>query len=180
MILVLTSLITFATVFFIAFLVDQHVRFVVLILQTIATIYDLITFPIYLIVDKPWKVKRHSRTYYADRHYEPAGDYTYWEIKPEVTNARQASHIEKVIDNVKHLSELLPIAQNFYANLDCVGTRKVLRKVIEKGKTKFELSDYEWQTYRQTQQAIDNLTKVFHHKFQFKRGDRVAIMADTS
>ena len=152
-----------------------------LTLKLITTVYDLLTLPIYFFIEKPWLVKRHSKTYYADRHYELNGDYTYWECKPEFTSfsGKSGNPLESKLDNFKHLSELVPIALEFYSSKPCLGSRKVLRKVVEKGKNKYELSDYEWLTYAQTKLKIDNLTKVLHHKFQFKRGDRVALMFNT-
>lgn len=179
--LLLITLVTYATLFFVAFLLNQQVKFVVFTLRTFSTIYDLLTWPAYLFIDKPWQVTRHSQTYYSDRHYEPNGDYTYWECKPEVSSHQQvkSSSLENQFDNVKHLSEFLPIAQRLYADLPCVGKRKVLRKIVEKGRNKFELSAYDWLTYRQVQERIDMMTKVFHHKFCFKKGDRVALMFNT-
>lgn len=179
--ILLISLVTYATLFFVAFLLNQQVKFVVITLRIFSTTYDLLTLPIYLFIDKPWKITRHSQTGFSDRHYEQNGDYTYWECKPEVSNYQQDNHssLENQFDNVQHLSEFLPIAQQRYADLPCLGKRKVLRKIVEKGRNKFELSGYEWLTYRQVHERIENMTKVFHHKFHFKRGDRVALMFNT-
>lgn len=179
--LLLTSLVTYATLFFVAFLLNQQVKFVVITLRIIATVFDLLTLPIYLFIDKPWKVTRHSQTYFSDRHYNQEGDYTYWECKPEVSNSQPDNNcsVENQFDNVQHLSEFLPIAKQLYADKPCLGKRKVLRKIVEKGRNKFELSNYEWLTFRQVHEKIENMTKVFHHKFRFKRGDRVALMFNT-
>lgn len=178
--LLLLSLVTYATLFFVAFLLNQQVKFVVFTLRVFSTIYDILTWPVYLFLDKPWQITRHSQTYYSDRHYEQNGDYTYWECKPEVSS-KQGKHstLDNQFANVKHLSEFLPIAQRLYKDLPCLGKRKVLRKVVEKGRNKFELSGYEWLTYRQVQEKIDNMAKVFHHKFCLKKGDRVALMFNT-
>lgn len=182
MIILITSILTFATFFFLAFLCNQQVQFLVLTLRLFTTIYDILTYPIYFFIDKPWKIKRHSQTYYADRHYEPEGDYYYWKAKPEVSAFKcdESNRVENLLANIKHLSEFLPIALENYETDQCLGRRKVLRKLIEKGRNKFELSDYEWLTYGEVIAKIESFTKVLHHKFKFKRGDRVAIMADTS
>lgn len=147
MIVIITSILTFATFFFLAFLCNQQVRFLVLTLRFLTTIYDILTYPIYLFIDKPWKIKRHSQTYYADRHYEPDGDYHYWRCKSEVSafkSGEESNRVEDVLNNIKHLSDFLPVVLEHYANDKCLGRRKVLRKVIDKGRNKFELSEYEW------------------------------------
>lgn len=180
--LLLASIVTLLTLVFFAFLLNKQAKFVRLIVECLVTICDAITLPIYCLVDKPWKIKRLSQTYWADRHYEPNGDYTYWECRSEVVSQNESSkhnRTQRELENVGHLSELLSLVQKVHGNLNCIGKRKLIRKTIENGATKFELGDYEWQTYGQVVRRIHSLAKALHHKFQLKRGDRVGIMADT-
>lgn len=166
---------------FVAFLLNQHGKFVRLIANGLITVVDVITLPVYFLLDKPWKVKRLSQTQWADRHYEPNGNYTYWECKNRQTNTAGSKYSQLLVElqNFGHLSELLPIVEKLYKNLNCIGRRTVLGRCIENGTTKFELGDFEWLTYEEAVQRIRSLAKALAYKFQLKRGDRVAIMADT-
>lgn len=180
--LLFTSIVAFVALLFFAFLLNQQAKFVWLIIECLLVIIDAITLPIYCLLDKPWKVKRLSQTPCADRHYEPRGDYTYWECRSDVDNQKKSTkhdRIRRELENVGHLSELLPVVQKLYGSLNCIGKRKFIRKITENGQTKFELGDYDWQTYDQVSRRIYSLAKALHHKFQLKHGDRVGIMADT-
>lgn len=182
LVLLLTSIVSFLTLLFFAFLLNQQAKFVRLIVDGLVTLIDAVTLPVYCLLDKPWKVKRLSRTYWADRHYEPRGGYTYWECRSDVGNQNKTSkhsRIQRELENVGHLSELLPLVEKVYGNVNIIGKRKLIRKTIENGQTKYELGDYEWQTYTQVIRRIRSLAKALHHNFQLKRGDRVGIMADT-
>lgn len=155
------------------------------LLRGIITIWDLITLPVYWLIDRPWKIRRHSEQQWAEKHLETNANYTYWQC-PEligqlIGQPANEEHIEikSQLDSVRHLSELLSIVQKRFANLKCIGKRRVIGKRVENGQTKYELSDYQWLTYRTLVEQVHRLSRVLHHKFQLKHADRVAIMADT-
>ena len=181
-VILLAVTVLLSTLVFFAFLLGQQCQVVRLVVESLITVIDVLTLPVYCLLDKPWKVQRLSQTHWADRHYEPHGDYTYWECKARPADRNKASKYSRLcaeLQNVGHLSELPPIVQKLYHNLDCVGRRKLIGKTVEKGATKFELGDFEWLTYAEAVRRINSLAKALNHKLHLKRGDRVAIMADT-
>lgn len=181
-VVLLTLTVLLLTLVFFAFLLNRQGSFVRFAIDCLITAIDTVTLPVYFLVDKPWKIKRLSQTYWADRHYEPNGDYTYWECRSESSTQKKVSKHSRLhaeLQNVGHLSELLPIVKKLHANLNCLGRRKLIRKTTENGATKFELGDYEWLTYEEAVRRIGCLAKALNSRFQLKRGDRVAIMADT-
>ena len=160
-------------------LFDQQVWLLMFVLKLVSAACDLITLPVFLLIDKPWK--NRPRAYCAQRHYEANGGYHYWERKGEVEilseeDQKLRDHLQKL----RHLSELLAIVQEVHGSKRCLGARRVLARRTENGQVKFELSNgYEWRSYEQTLHAIRSLAKSLHHRFQLKRGDRVSIFAGT-
>lgn len=140
MILLLLSTLVLATLLFLAFLFNQQVKFIVLVLQFVSTICDLITLPVYLLIDQPWKIQLHSKNVCAERHYEPNGDY-YWQAKETKIEKHSGEHQEfkNSLGKLMHLSQLL--LGKVHKGKKCLVTRKVLDKKIENGQVKFELSN---------------------------------------
>lgn len=183
MIFLLLFTVVLATLFFLAFLLNQQVKFIVFVLQFVTTIVDLITLPFFLLIDQPWKIKRTSKTVSAERHYEPNGEYFYWQAKETKKEQLPEKYLEfkNSVGKLTHLSQLLPLLGKLHKGKKCLGTRKVLGKKLVNGQVQYELSnDYEWRTYDQVLDTIRDLAKVLYHKFQLKRGDRVATFAETS
>lgn len=184
MILLITSTLLLATLVFLVFLLNQQVRFIVSVLEFVSTIVDLITLPVFLLIDRPWKVQVPSKTRTGERHYEPNGNYYYWQAVPS-SNEQKLSEENRVLQNslkkLNHLGELLELVGKVHKGKRCLGIRTVLSKKIEKGEVKFELSEeYEWRSYEQVLGTIRDFAKVLHHRFGLKRGVRVAIFAETS
>lgn len=185
MILLIATTLVLATLLFLVFL-DQQVKFVLFVLEFVSKIFDLITLPAYLLIDQPWKVERPSKTKTAERHYEPNGDYYYWQAielpdskRPKLSAENQA--LKSSLQKMTHLSQLLDIVGRLHKGKRCLGTRKILGKKMVDGEVKFVLSDhYEWRSYEEVLDTISDFAKVLHHKFQLKRGVRVAIFAEVS
>ena len=186
MIFLIASTLVLATFFFLAFLLNQQVKLIVLVLETVTTICDLIIFPAYLLIDRPWKIQLRSKTHTAERHYEPNGDYYYWQAKKAsglqnepLSNENQT--LQAMLGKLTHLSELLTVVEKVHKEKQCLGRRRVLSKRLEHGDVKFELSnEYEWISYGEVLETIRGFARALRHKFQLKRGDRVAIFAETS
>lgn len=179
MILLLTFIIIFSTLFFFAFLVNQQVEFFLLILRFVISIYDVLTLPIYFFIDKPWKNKNKFKTF-AKKCYEPNGKYTYWKNETKIEIPEKFRELNELIESIQHISELLPIVRKLHQHKDAIGRREILDRLIdENGKIKYVLSDYQWITYREALDHIEDLAKVLHHKFHLKHGDKIGIMADT-
>lgn len=184
MILLLISTLLLATLLFLAFLLNQQVKFTVFVLEFLSKPFDLITLPLYLLIDQPWKVQPLTKTLNAERHYEPNGDYYYWQAK-EVSKKPKLSGEDQVlkssIEKMTHFSQLLGIVGRVHKDKRCLGTRKILGKKVVNGQMKFVLSnDYEWKSYEEVLHTIREFAKVLHHKFELKRNDRVAVFAEVS
>lgn len=161
--------------------------FSLIVLKLVSSVCDAITLPVYLLIDRPWRVKLSSKVHHADRHYEANGDYYYWERREERKEAEkellseETKKLQDRLQKVIHLSELLTIVREVHRDKQCLGRRRVLgRKVENGGQLKFELSnEYEWSSYEQVLETIEHLADILYRKFQLKRGDRVALFAGT-
>lgn len=184
MIFLLVSTLVLATFLFLVFLLNQQIKFTIFVFEFVSSILDLVTLPVYLLIDQPWKIKLRSKTVTSDRHYEPNGKYHYWQANESPKEERLSEEnrtLKSSLSKLGHLSELLSIVAKVHRGKKCLGRRKVLGRKIENGKVRFKLSDeFEWKTYDEVLSTIREFAKVLHHKFRLKRGDRVAIFAETS
>lgn len=177
---------SFTFVFFIGLvlLFSQQVKWLIFVLKFVSSVFDVIAWPIYLLIDRPWTIRLRSKVQHADRHYEANGGYNYWVRKEEREETEKCSEgtqqLRDLLQRVTHLSELVAVVRQVHRGKPCLGRRCVLGRKLENGQLKFALSnEYEWQNYEQVLDTIERLANILHHRFRIRRGDRVAIFAGT-
>ena len=109
------------------FLFNQQVKLFILVLKFVSIIGDVITLPFYLsvhlLIDRSKKTKNRSDV--VQRHYEPNGDYHYWECEKKKTKKLFDEHqkLRDRLQNLGHLSELLAIVREVHKDKNCLGAR---------------------------------------------------------
>ena len=185
MIIFLVFTLVLPTLLFLMFLFNQQTKFIVFVLKLVSAICDLITLPIYLLIDRPWKIKQPSKIRCSERHYEANGNYYYWKANTngcsKETLPEEFRVLRSSLQKLTHLSELWTAVEKAYKNKKCFGRRTVLGKKVENDQVRLELSsDYVWKSYKEVLGTSRVFAKILHHKFQLKHRDRVAIFAETS
>lgn len=152
--------------------------FIKAILYFVTFIYDVVTFPIYFFVQRPWKTMRMSRRMKSKCISANNQQVTYKRIIPI-----NESHKTLIDQNIRTLEQMFSYVTKIHSTKNCLGTRQILKEVEEKqpdGKfvKKYIMGEYKWRTFRETEQEA----------FHFGRGirelgvnprDRVAIFAET-
>ncbi|XP_077537425.1 fatty acid CoA ligase Acsl3-like [Haemaphysalis longicornis] len=145
-----------------------------LLVKLVAIIHDILTFPVYLALQKPWKYWKRRKICFA---------------KPAIDNDpsspyRRVQNLE--VDSLRDIETLDDLARKAIrtnAQRPALGTRRVLgrrEENQENGKVfkKLVLGDYEWMTYEEVDRKID-LTARGLLSIGVKPGEHLAIFAET-
>ncbi|KAH7971906.1 hypothetical protein HPB52_003671 [Rhipicephalus sanguineus] len=121
------------------------------LIKVLGTVYDLVTLPVYAVLQQPWVYWKRKRMCFAKRIIEgdPSSPYRLLD-NSEVENLR----------GIQTLDEVARRAIRAYAKRPAMGTRRILGRTEEKqpnGKVfkKLVLGDYEWWTYEEVDRKID-------------------------
>ncbi|XP_075734865.1 fatty acid CoA ligase Acsl3 isoform X1 [Rhipicephalus microplus] len=125
-----------------------------ILLRVIVIVYDFITLPIYLIVQRPWIQMRKQSVVWGgpllSKRDAPVVRYT-----PDVMRA-QFKGLETIDSFFRH-------AVKKYGDRPCFGTRvcKNHKYEIVDGKRmiKYELGDYRWKTFKEADAAVEALAR---------------------
>lgn len=147
--------------------------------KTIVLIYDVITFPIYFFVQKPWLVLK--RAHLVRAKLERADDpYSPWVRVGTPVNPIA----RKMIVGTDNIGELFSKCFQLYGEKRCYGLREVFGEEDQKqlnGKVfkKLILSDeYKWLSFYEANQRIDDIAQGFLSN-GIKSGDKVIVFAET-
>uniref|UniRef100_A0A224YSN0 long-chain-fatty-acid--CoA ligase n=1 Tax=Rhipicephalus zambeziensis TaxID=60191 RepID=A0A224YSN0_9ACAR len=120
-------------------------------IKVLGTVYDVVTLPVYVVLQQPWVYWKRKRMCFAKPIIEgdPSSPY------------RLLDNSE--LDNLKGIQTLDEVARRAiraYAKRPAMGTRRILGRTEEKqpnGKVfkKLVLGDYEWWTYEEMDRKID-------------------------
>ena len=148
---------------------------IILIIKIIIHIYDVITLPVYTILQKPWIQISKSNAIRA-KQINPADPYSPW------VSLGTASKC--FIDDCLTVDEAINKSIELNGrDKQCLGYREVIEEnvVYSEGKpiTKYVLSDYKWITYGEYEERMGNIGKGLLLN-GVKSGDNVMIFADTS
>jgi len=129
-------------------------------IRCVALIYDIISLPIYLIVQNPWKTLRQSKMIRAKQESkeDPKSAWVFIETKKPSCRA-------SFLLDFKSVDEAIKQCINFHGrDKTCFAYRKVLNEELVKGDDgkmikKYALSDYHWITYGDLDIRIDNIAR---------------------
>lgn len=130
-----------------AFAIEAVMGFI----KVMGTVYDVITLPVYVVLQKPWVYWKRKRMCFAKPIIEgdPSSPYRL------LDNSELQS-----LKGVQTLDEVARRAIRAYPKRPAMGTRRILGRTEEKqpnGKVfkKLVLGDYEWWTYEEMDRKID-------------------------
>ena len=148
------------------------------LVQSIMFVYDFITFPLYFAIQQPWKNTEAMASIRANPVNKTKTSITYKPIEktcPEL-EAFKAAGIET-------MHECFNFAVKLHSHKRMVGTRKLLAKSNEEqpnGKVfeKWEMGEYEWQSYLQVDEMANNFGKGLR-ELGLNPMERICIFAET-
>lgn len=144
------------------------------IIKTVVCVYDVLTLPIYFIFQRPWEARRLNADQRA-KPLRPDDPYSPW--------IRLDQPPKHYLHDCKTLDQLLRKSIATYKDKKCFGYREVLGEENEPqpdGKTfkKIILGDYQWLSYDDANERIDNIAKGLMAT-GVKPRDLVLILAET-
>nr|CAH7730732.1 unnamed protein product [Callosobruchus chinensis] len=147
-------------------------------LKVISFVLDVITFPIYFILDNPLEARRKAKEVRATV-IDRGPNYITYRGKQQPTEF----HIELLKNGIDTMAKMLDYCSKKRKNGKCLGTREVLAEEDElqpNGKVykKFVLGDYKWQTYEDVNTLATNFGKGLRELGNETRKN-VAIFSET-
>lgn len=127
----------------------------VFICRVLAFIYDVVTFPVYFVMDQPWEHWKWKKVVWSalENKDDPYSSYV-----------RQVHNPNSFADGVYTMNDLFKSAVSQHGDKPCYGTREVLGEediVSESGEVlkKLSLGEYKWMTYSQADSRIEEISK---------------------
>ncbi|XP_055326866.1 long-chain-fatty-acid--CoA ligase 4-like isoform X2 [Sitodiplosis mosellana] len=125
-------------------------------IRVVSFVCDVITFPVYLVVQQPWKRRQLSKRVRAKPISADDKEITYRSVEPF-----SATHVKMVQANVDTMEKMLTYAANTHTSKRCLGTRKILSEEDEiqpNGRVfkKYNMGDYEWRTFAEVEKSTVN------------------------
>lgn len=126
--------------------------------KALILVYDIVTLPIYWLLQQPWKAKRASEVVQAKR--EVSGDRS----SPLVDATRQLNP-ESMAHQSQSVNDIFKKASIKFKDVRCVGIREVMMEEQEEQDDgsivtkKILATDFKWMSFAQTDKRIDDIMK---------------------
>lgn len=150
------------------------IKMFLFVLKALVTAYDIVTLPVYFLIQKPWVCWRQKRQCFAKPAIEgdPSSPYSRMSV-PELRSLK----------DVKTLDEATRRAIRLYDQRPSLGVRPVLGRTEVKQATgnvvkKLVLGDYEWSTFEEVDRRIDVIARGLL-SIGAKPGHFLAMFAET-
>lgn len=116
-------------------------------IKALSYVYDLLTFPVYLILQRPWEKRKASRRIKAKPITKDEQSITYRSVDPP-----RAMHVTLEREKIDTLERMLCWVTNVHKDKRCLGTREILAEEDEvqpNGRIfkKYKMGEYKWKTY---------------------------------
>ncbi|CAH1133889.1 unnamed protein product [Ceutorhynchus assimilis] len=147
-------------------------------LRVLAFIYDLLTFPVYVLLQRPWQQRQQARKIKAQPITQDTKSITY-----RSTMQPGPLHIALLREKVDTMVKMMDFVSKKYPNKRCLGTREILGEDDEtqaNGKVfkKFNMGEYRWKTYSEVNMLASNFGKGLR-ELGCKPKENVVIFAET-
>lgn len=144
-----------------------------ILLRLFVIIYDIVTLPIYIIVQRPWVQARKQNVVWAgplsNKRDAPVVRFT-----PDVTRVQ--------FKGLETIDSFFRRAVEKYSDKPCIGTRVCKKEKYEmvdgKRMIKYDLGDYRWKSYKEADDVVEALTRGLTTLGQ-QPYSRLVIFADT-
>ena len=156
------------------------VKLALVILNILLHVWDFITYPIYFLVQKPWKRTQKIRKTRSRIVTHQANEVTIRAV-PMVNAIKD--ELKAYPDQITTLEKVWNYSLKKYGSKDALGTRQVLGELEEKqadGKmfTKYQLGEYKWINYQEMNTQADSLGKGLR-ELGIKPKDKIVLYANT-
>ncbi|XP_017066171.1 long-chain-fatty-acid--CoA ligase 3 isoform X3 [Drosophila eugracilis] len=168
-------------------------------IMAISFVYDIITLPVYLVLQKPWKRRQDSRRVKAklinpkmlvdESKYAPddieakivKNDDN--ELTYRTTDPPRDVHVKMLQENIDTLEKVFNYVAKTYTSKRCLGTRQILSEedeVQQNGRVfkKYNLGDYKWKTFTEAERTAANFGRGLRELGQKPR-ENIVIFAET-
>lgn len=140
--------------------------------------YDIVTFPVYFLIQRPWNRRALSRRIKAKPISSDDTQITYRSVDPP-----REIHLKMVQAKIDTLEKMLKYMKDAHAEKKCLGTRQVLSEEDEvqaNGKVfkKYKMGEYTWRNFTETEQEACNFGQGIR-KLGVKPKDNVVIFSET-
>lgn len=147
-------------------------------IKAIAFVCDIITYPVYLILQRPWEKKSLSRRVKAEPVALEDKSITY-----RCIDSPQEIHLKLLRDGVDTLEKMLLFVAKQHGNKPCLGTREILAEEDElqsNGRVfkKYVMGDYKWKTFQEVERIAASFGRGLRELGQEPRMNLV-IFAET-
>ncbi|XP_020815591.1 long-chain-fatty-acid--CoA ligase 4 isoform X2 [Drosophila serrata] len=147
-------------------------------IKAIAFMYDIITLPVYLVFQKPWKRRQDSRRVKAKIITNDDNELTY-----RTTDPPRDVHVKMLQENIDTLEKVFNYVAKTYTSKRCLGTRQILSEedeVQQNGRVfkKYNLGDYKWKTFTEAERTAANFGRGLRELGQKPR-ENIVIFAET-
>ncbi|XP_078048511.1 acyl-CoA synthetase long-chain isoform X2 [Augochlora pura] len=126
-------------------------------IKALSYVYDLLTFPVYLILQRPWEKRKASRRIKARPIAKDEHNITFRSVDPP-----KRMHVTLEREKIDTLEKMLSWVAKVHNDKKCLGTRQILAEEDEvqpNGRIfkKYKMGEYIWKTYTE----VDRLTNCF-------------------
>ncbi|KAG1714093.1 Long-chain-fatty-acid--CoA ligase 4 [Nymphon striatum] len=147
------------------------------IAKTVIFVFDLITLPIHLIIQKPWRKTRESEKSVMQQ-VNPSDPYS-----PYMCTVPYTEEQKEYFRTMPTVTDLFNLSVEKYSDCPCQGARIAYREEEEiqtNGQVfkKLILGDYEWKSFKEVQERVNNFGKGLR-LLNVQPQDKVVILADT-
>ncbi|XP_020289226.1 long-chain-fatty-acid--CoA ligase 4 isoform X2 [Pseudomyrmex gracilis] len=147
-------------------------------IKALSYVYDLLTFPIYLILQRPWEKRKASRRIKARPISKDENQITYRSV-----DSPGSMHIMLEREKIDTLEKVLLWVVEKHGNKRCLGTRQILAEEDEpqaNGRVfkKYKMGEYKWKSFTD----VDKLATTFGRglaELGMKPRKNIVIFAET-
>ncbi|XP_073986590.1 acyl-CoA synthetase long-chain isoform X2 [Rhodnius prolixus] len=136
-------------------------------IKALAFVCDIITYPVYLILQRPWEKKQLSRRVKAKAIAKDGKSITYRSV-----DSPRDVHCKIIAAHIDTMEKMLTYVVKLYSKKRCLGTREILAEEDElqpNGRVfkKYVMGDYKWKTFEDVDKeaaAFGRGLKLLGHK----------------
>ncbi|KAJ8674122.1 hypothetical protein QAD02_005384 [Eretmocerus hayati] len=128
-------------------------------IKALTYVYDIFTFPVYLLLQRPWEKRKASRRIKAKAVTKDENSVIYRNVDPIGT-----MHSTLVAQKIETLEAMLKWVANLHKDKKCLGTRQILAEEDEvqpNGRVfkKYKMGDYRWKSYTEVEKIATSFSR---------------------
>ncbi|XP_067626598.1 fatty acid CoA ligase Acsl3 isoform X1 [Eurosta solidaginis] len=147
-------------------------------IKVLAFVCDIITLPVYLVLQRPWKRREESARVKARVVSSDDHSLTYRTIEPP-----REVHVTMLQNNIDTLEKMFNYVAKIHSNKRCLGTRQILSEEDEmqpNGRIfkKYNMGEYKWKNFNEADRMAASFGRGLRECGQGAR-ENIVIFAET-